>query len=69
MTYVVNERLNLQPLLDEFLDEKNREMEMGDTLKCYVLTIHQKWEMVRRKYPRVICDLMIIWIYFIPIFF
>jgi lipopolysaccharide/colanic/teichoic acid biosynthesis glycosyltransferase len=64
MTYVVNERLNLQPLLDEFLDEKNREMEMGDTLKCYVLTIHQKWEMVRRKYPRVICDLMIIWIYF-----
>lgn len=63
MDVVVKERLNLIPELDEYLEKKNGEMKVGDTMRCHVCTIHQERALIRKKYPYPINDIIIIWIY------
>lgn len=55
----VKEKLNHIPHLNDYLDNLNREMELGDRLDCMAFTSAQEYSSIRRRYPIVLNTLVI----------
>lgn len=58
-TLEVTERLNHIPYVNDFLDARNRELEIGDRAVFHAYTSTQEHERMRRKYPFLIRDVII----------
>ena len=60
MKVCIKDKLNHVPHLNDFLDNWNHEMNIGDQLDCVAFTSHQEFDAIRRKYPPVIGDIFVI---------
>ena len=63
MKVCIKEKLNHIPHLNDFLDERNLEMEVGDQMECVAFTNRQEFEAIERKYPILIRDVIVILVY------
>ena len=65
MKVFVKEKLNHIPHLNDFLDERNLELEVGDQMECVAITSQQEFHVIRMRFPRflgfVIVVLYYIW--------
>lgn len=61
MKVTVKDKLNHIPHLNDFLDNWNHEMKVGDRLECMAFTSRQEYDAILQKYPR--------WLGYIIIFF
>ena len=65
MKVVVKDRLNHTARLNDFLDEWNHRMEIGDRLECNALTYEEEYAAIRKKYPlgigNVIVPIAYVW--------
>jgi lipopolysaccharide/colanic/teichoic acid biosynthesis glycosyltransferase len=65
MKVSIKGRLNQIPRLNDFLDEWNHELQIGDQLDCVAITSHQEFAAIIRKYPigigRILVILNYIW--------
>ena len=64
MKVSVKGKLNYIPELNDFLDDWNHELEIGDQLDCVAVTSHQEFDAIKRKYPPGIGQLIIYLVYF-----
>ncbi len=51
MKITIKEKLNHIPHLNDFLDDRNHEMQNGDQLECTAFTSQQEFTAIRKKYP------------------
>lgn len=58
------ERLNYIPHLNDYLDAKNAEMELGDRFECHAITAKHERDIIKKKYPVIIREIIILWEYF-----
>lgn len=63
MKVCIKEKLNHIPHLNDFLDERNLEMEIGDQIECVAFTNRQEFEAIERKFPILIRDVIVIIVY------
>ena len=65
MKVCIKDKLNHIPQLNDYLDEWNHEMKVGDQLDCVAFTSHQEFDTIKRKYPfglgRIFVILAYIW--------
>ena len=65
MKVCIKDKLNHIPHLNDYLDEWNHEMKVGDQLDCVAFTSHQEFDTIKRKYPfglgRIFVILAYIW--------
>ena len=64
MKVSVKGKLNYIPELNDFLDDWNHELEIGDQMDCVAVTSHQEFDAIKRKYPPGIGQLIIYLVYF-----
>ena len=64
MKVSVKGRINQIPHLNDFLDDRNHELQIDDQMDCVAVTSHQVFFMLKRKYPPVISHIIIICTYF-----
>lgn len=51
MKVCIKEHLNHIPHLNDFLDDWNLEMNVGDQLECVAFTAQQEYEAIKKKFP------------------
>ena len=51
MKLCVKSKLNHIPQLNDFLDNRNHELQIGDRLDCVAFTNQQEFESIRRRFP------------------
>ena len=51
MKVSIKDKLNHIPHLNDFLDQWNHEMKVGDQLECVAFTSHQEYDEIKKKYP------------------
>ena len=51
MKVSIKGKLNQIPQLNDFLDDWNHELGIGDQLDCVAVTSHQEFDAIKRKYP------------------
>ena len=51
MKVSIKGKLNQIPELNDFLDDWNHELQVGDQLDCVAVTSHQEFDAIKRKYP------------------
>ncbi len=59
MKVYIKAKLNHIAQLNDFLDEWNHEMKLGDQLDCVAFTNQQEFDAIRRKFPRVIGNIFV----------
>ncbi len=59
MKVCIKAKLNHIAQLNDFLDEWNHEMKVGDQLDCVAFTNQQEFDAIRRKFPRVIGNIFV----------
>lgn len=64
MKVSIKGKLNQIPKLNDFLDEWNHELQIGDQMDCISATSHQIFSMIKRKYPPVISHIIVFCAYF-----
>jgi len=60
MRVSIKDKLNHIPHLNDFLDNWNYDMEIGDELECAAFTAHQEHNAIKRKYPKGISEVIIV---------
>ena len=65
MKVCIKDKLNHIPHLNDYLDEWNHEMKVGDQLDCVAFTSHQEFDAIKKKFPfglgRIFVILAYIW--------
>ena len=56
-------KLNHIPQLNDFLDDWNHEMQIGDELDCVAVTSHQEFNAIKRKFPLGIGNIFVVLTY------
>ena len=51
MKVCIKDKLNHIPQLNDYLDDWNHEMKVGDQLDCVAFTSHQEFDTIKKKYP------------------
>lgn len=51
MKISIKGKLNQIPKLNDFLDDWNHELQIGDQLDCVAVTSHQEFAAIKRKFP------------------
>lgn len=64
MKVCVKDRLNHIPQLNDFLDDWNHEMKIGDQLDCVAVSSHQEFSVIKRKYPFGLGNIIVLLTYF-----
>lgn len=64
MKVTVKDKLNHIPHLNDFLDNWNHEMKIGDQLDCVAFTNHQEFDAIKKSYPFGLGNLMVLLAYF-----
>ncbi len=64
MKVYIKAKLNHIAQLNDFLDEWNHEMKLGDQLDCVAFTNQQEFDAIRRKFPRIIGNIFVVLSYF-----
>ncbi len=59
MKVYIKAKLNHIAQLNDFLDEWNHEMKLGDQLDCVAFTNQQEFDAIRRKFPRIIGNIFV----------
>ena len=59
MKISIKGRLDQIPKLNDFLDDWNHELQIGDHMDCVAVTSHQVFYMIKKKYPPVIGHIII----------
>ena len=59
MKISIKGRLNQIPNLNDFLDDWNHELQIGDQMDCVAVTSHQIFKVLKRKYPPVIGQIIV----------
>lgn len=62
--FIETERLNYIPHLNDYLDAKNSEMEIGDRYECHAITAQHEREKIMDKWPIPLSYIVILWEYF-----
>lgn len=62
-TIVITQRLNRLPHVNDFLDETNHSMEIGDRIQCHAVTSRRQRNAIKKKYPIIIRNIIIGWTY------
>ena len=55
----VKHKLNRIPHLNDFLDDRNREMKVGDQLECVAITSQQEFHVIRMRFPRPLGSIIV----------
>ena len=63
MRVCIKGKLNYTPRLNDFLDNWNHEMQIGDELECVALTNTQEFAAIRKKYPFGIGNVFVVFAY------
>jgi len=63
MKVSIKDKLNYIPHLNDFLDDWNHEMNLGDQLECVAFTSHQEYFAIKRKYPKLLSSMIIVYNY------
>ena len=63
MKVSIKGKLNYIPQLNDFLDEWNHELEIGDQMDCVAITSHQEFDAIKRKFPIGLGNIFIILTY------
>jgi len=63
MRVCIKEKLNHIPHLNDYLDNWNYEMKVGDQLECVAFTNRQEFNAIKKKYPYVIGNFFVILAY------
>lgn len=63
MNVIIKENLNHIPHLNDYLDDRNSEMKVGDTLECAAFTEQQEQAAIRRRYPPGLSHIILFWEY------
>lgn len=63
MKVSIKGKLNEIPQLNDFLDDWNHKMRIGDQLECVALTSHQEFRAIKKRYPPVIRDILVPFVY------
>ena len=65
MKVSVKGKLNQISQLNDFLDDRNHEMQIGDQMDCVAVTSHQEFDAIKRRFPlglgKIIVFLTYIW--------
>ena len=64
MKIFIKAKLNDVPRLNDHLDEWNHELQIGDQLECSAFTSFQEFRSIRKRYPRGLRDIIVVWSYF-----
>jgi lipopolysaccharide/colanic/teichoic acid biosynthesis glycosyltransferase len=64
MKVSVKGRLNQIPSLNDFLDNWNHEMQVGDQLNCVALTSHQEFSAIKKRFPLGFGNIFVLLTYF-----
>ncbi len=59
MKVYIKAKLNHIAQLNDFLDEWNHEMKLGDQLDCIAFTNQQEFDAIKKKFPRVIGNIFV----------
>ncbi len=60
MKVCIKEHLNHIPHLNDFLDDWNLEMNVGDQLECVAFTAQQEYEAIKKKFPLGLAQIIIV---------
>ena len=60
MKISIKGKLNHIPYLNDFLDDRNHEMEIGDQLDCIAVTSEQQYAKLRKKYHLGLGNLLVV---------
>ncbi len=63
MRVSVKGKLNFIPRLNDFLDNRNHEMEIGDELECVAFTNMQEFDAIKKKFPFGIGNIFVVLAY------
>lgn len=70
MKVSVKGKLNQISQLNDFLDDRNHEMQIGDQMDCVAVTSHQEFDAIKRRFPlglgKIIVVLTYIWHEMLP---
>ena len=64
MKVSIKGKLNQIPQLNDFLDDWNHEMKIGDQLDCVAVSSHQEFSVIKRKYPFGLGNIIVLLTYF-----
>ena len=64
MKVSVKGKLNQIPHLNDFLDDWNHEMQVGDQLNCVALTSHQEFRAIKKNFPLGLGNIFVLLTYF-----
>lgn len=59
MKISIKGRLDQIPKLNDFLDDWNHELQIGDQMDCVAVTSHQVFYLIKKKYPPVISHIIV----------
>jgi lipopolysaccharide/colanic/teichoic acid biosynthesis glycosyltransferase len=59
MKISIKGKLNQIPQLNDFLDDWNHELQIGDQLDCVAVTSHQEFAAIKRRFPTGIGSLLV----------
>ena len=60
MKVCVKGKLNQIAQLNDFLDDWNHEMQIGDKLECVATTSHQEFQAIRTRFPRFLGSVIVV---------
>lgn len=63
MRVCIKGKLNYTPRLNDYLDNWNHKMQIGDELECVALTNTQEFDAIRKKYPFGIGNVFVVFSY------
>lgn len=64
MKISIKGKINHIPHLNDFLDNWNHEMQVGDQLDCLAITSHQEFSTIKRRFPLRIGNIVVLLTYF-----
>lgn len=64
MKVCIKGKLNHIPHLNDFLDNWNHEMQIGDRLECVAISSHQEFDAIKRRFPLGLGHLFVLLTYF-----
>jgi len=64
MKVSIKGKLNQIPQLNDFLDDWNHELQIGDQLDCVAITSRQEFVALKRRFPPVIGHIIVYCAYF-----
>lgn len=60
MRVSIKDKLNHIPRLNDFLDNCNHEMDLGDQLECMAFTSHQEYRNIQKRFPVGLSNIIIL---------